>query len=285
MNLALSSIGLRLNLRWLFCLVACWLAYMTRADAQMPFYTDDPAVTDNHVVHFEFFNEFDGLQSSQYPNLNQNTANFKVNYGLPHNLEVDFDIPYITIGRSQTIPSSSGGGDTNLGIKWRFLESRKGSHRPALASSFYVELPTGSVAQQLGSGLADYWLNTIVQEPFSDKTRVTGNFGYLFAGNSSTGVIGIQTTRGHVYTAGLSLTHDFTARLTLGAELYGGLADTDGLGKNQLQTLGGGSYQVRDGLSFTFALLGGKYEASPRIGGQIGIAMDFPAALRSSRKK
>ncbi len=249
----------------------------------MPFYTDDTGITGARVLHLEIFNEFDGLQSSQYPNLNQNSANFKVNYGLPHNLEVDFDIPYLAIDRSPTMPSSSGGGDTNLGIKWRFLDSRKGSHRPALASSFYVELPTGNVAQQLGSGIADYWLNSIAQEPFSDKTRMTGNFGYLFAGNSSTGVLGIQTTRGHVFTAGLSLTHDFTPRLTLGGELYGGLADTDGLGRNQLQALGGGSYQLRNGVSFTFAALGGKYEASPRIGGQIGVAMDFPAALRKPR--
>ena len=35
--------------------------------AQLPFYTDDPAVTAPGVLHFEFFNEFDGLQSSQFP--------------------------------------------------------------------------------------------------------------------------------------------------------------------------------------------------------------------------
>ena len=65
--------------------------------AQMPFYTDNPDVTDRGTLHFEFFNEFDGLQSSQYPNLRQNTSNGKVNYGLPHNLELDFDIPYLSI--------------------------------------------------------------------------------------------------------------------------------------------------------------------------------------------
>jgi hypothetical protein len=55
--------------------------------AQLPFYTDDPAVTERGKLHFEFFDEFDGLQSSQYPNLRQNTANFKLNYGLPYRLE------------------------------------------------------------------------------------------------------------------------------------------------------------------------------------------------------
>jgi len=56
--------------------------------AQLPFYTDDPDVTDRGKFHFEFFNEFDALQHPQFPNLRQNTANFKLNYGLPYNLDV-----------------------------------------------------------------------------------------------------------------------------------------------------------------------------------------------------
>ena len=267
----------------LLFLALCVAAIPGKCSAQMPFYTDDPAVTEKNVLHFEFFNEYDGLQSSQFPNLNQNTANFKANYGLPHNLEADVDVPYLNINRSAGNLGSSGGGDTNLGLKWEFLHSRKGRHRPAMATSFYLELPTGDVQQQLGSGQADYWLNTVAQEPFSDTTRITGNFGFLFAGNTSTGVLGTQNTRGHVYTAGLSLTHDFTPRLTLGAEVYGGIADAGGLGRNQLQGLGGGFYQLRNGLSVTFAVLGGKYEASPRIGGQLGFAVDFPAFQHKPR--
>src|SRR5579872_4813077 len=83
---------------------------------QMPFYTDDPDVTERGKWHFEFFNEFDGLQSSQFPDLRQNTANFKLNYGLPHNLEWDVDTPYLAIFRAVGTSSSVGGGDLNLGI-------------------------------------------------------------------------------------------------------------------------------------------------------------------------
>jgi hypothetical protein len=265
----------------LILLISWTIVNAARLAAQMPFYTDDPTVTERRVLHFEFFNEFDALQSSQYPNLNQNTANFKANYGLPHNLELDVDLPYLVIYRTTGQQSSAGVGDTDMGVKWRFRDASPGSHFPALAASMYIEFPTGNVQQQLGSGLTDYWLNTIAQEPLSKRTRITANFGFLFAGNTSTGVIGIQTTHGHVYTGGLSLLHDFSPRLTLGAEAYGGLADTSGLGRNQLQGLGGGAYSLRDGLSFTFALLGGRYEASPRIGGQVGFAIDLPAVLHS----
>jgi hypothetical protein len=250
--------------------------------AQLPFYTDDTSVTEPGVFHFEFFNEYDGLQSSQFPNLRQNTANFKFNYGLKHGLEIDVDFPYLSIYRAPGVASSTGFGDFDCGIKWSFRQASPQSGAPALAASLYIEFPTGDKYNGLGSGLTDYWLNLIAQKPFTEKTRMNVNLGFLFAGNTSTGVIGVQTKRDQVLTGGVSVLHDLNSRLTLGAEFYGGVADTSGLGKTQLQGLVGGQYEIRNGFSFTFGLLGGKYEASPRIGGQIGLAMDFPAIFRSS---
>jgi hypothetical protein len=261
--------------------LACVLASSGTLHAQLPFYTDDTGVTERGKWHFEFFNEYDALHL-QYPNLQQNTANFKLNYGLPHNLELDADAPYLAIYRAPGSQPSSGGGDLNLGIKWIFHNEAKNARLPGLGASLYIEFPTGDASQQLGSGLTDYWLNFIGQKSLSEKTRVTGNLGFLFAGNTSTGVLGTQNSRGHVYTGGLSLLHDFTPRLTLGGELYGGYADNGNLGRTQLQAMGGGQYEIRKGLSFCFGLLGGRYVASPRIGGQIGFAMDFPDAWAPS---
>ncbi|HWT65524.1 MAG TPA: transporter [Terracidiphilus sp.] len=261
-------------------LLVCALACAT-ARAQMPFYTDNADVTDAGTLHFEIFNELDALQSAQYPDLRQNTLNYKLNYGLPYGLEMDIDSPYLTIHRTANSPSSQGPGDTELGVKWNFHKSAKPWNVPALSASMYFELPTGDASQELGSGLTDYWLNLIAQEPFSDKTRVNANFGFLFAGNTSTGVLGVQTTRGHVFTGGLSLVHDFTQRLSLGLEAYGAVADNSGLGKDQLQGLAGGWYQLNERVAVTFALLGGSHIASPRVGGQVGFEVDFP--LRHSR--
>src|SRR5438270_6077443 len=117
---------------------------------------------------------------------------------------------------------AAGAGDTNLGLKWNFHKESDGSRMPALSASLYIEFPTGDTNQELGSGLRDYWLNLIGQKHLSEKTRVTANAGMLFAGNTSTGVLGIQTTRGRVYTGGVSLLHDLNGRWTLGAEVYGG---------------------------------------------------------------
>ncbi len=257
--------------------------FSTSLVAQQPFYTDDPSVTEKGKWHFEFFNEIDALQPPQYPNIRQNTANYKINYGLPDNLELDLDSPYLAIFRTLAVrpQSSSGIGDTNLGIKWNFRNESPASRLPAMSASFYVEFPTGDTKNDLGSGLTDYWLNLIAQKHLSEKIRLTGNAGILFAGNTSTGLVGIQTTRGRVYTGGMSLLREFTPRLTLGVEAYGGIASDSGLARSQLQFLGGGKFMLRNGLSLDFALLGGKYVASPRIGGQVGFSLDFPDVLHS----
>ena len=172
-----------------------------------------------------------------------------------------------------------------LGVKWNFHKASQASRLPALGASLYIEFPTGNTRQQLGSGLTDYWLNLIAQKPLSDKTRINVNLGFLFAGNTSTGVLGIQTTRGHVYTGGLSVLHDLKGRLTLGSEIYGGIADKTGLGRSQFQVMVGSQYATRNGVTLDFGLLGGKYEASPRIGGQIGFSVDFPDILHSSLRR
>ena len=258
-----------------------WLGCAFPAHAQLPFYTDDPAVTERGKFHFEFFNEYDVLQL-QDPNLRQNTANYKLNYGLPHNLELDIDTPYLAIFRAVGTDGSTGIGDTNLGIKWEFHKEGKGSRAPAMGVSLYIEFPTGDSNQQLGSGLVDFWLNWIAQKSITDKTRVNGNLGYLFAGNTSTGVLGIQTARGHVVTAGLSMLHDFTPKLTLGGELYGGYSNNDDLGRSQFQSLVGGIYQVRNGFAISLGALGGKFVASPRFGIQFGIALDFSDLFQKS---
>ena len=258
-------------------LLSLWFLQQSRpASAQAPFYTDDPGVADTGVLHVEASDEIDALQSMQYPDLRQSTTTLKTNFGLPHGLELDLDFPYIVIDRSSITSSSRGIGDTNLGVKWRIREGSATSHSPALAVSFYTEFPTGDARQNLGSGLIDYWLNLIAQVRASERTRVTVNLGILFAGNTSTGVVGIETTRGHVYTGGLSVLYDVSSRLTLGGEVYGGIADTVGLDRTQLQTMLGAQYAVRESLSLYVGLIAGTYTASPRVGGVIGFAIDFP---------
>jgi hypothetical protein len=254
-----------------------FLAVLTAAAAhgQQPFVTDDADTTPKRHFHFEFSNEFDLLSRSLLPSAKQNTADFELDYGLLDDLEIGIEAPLLTIfNTAGAIPGKrSGIGDTNLSLKYNFLKERESSSRPALAVAFNLELPTGDTSRQLGSGLADFYVNGILQKSLNRKTKLRLNGGILFSGNETTGVIGLKT-RGAVFTGGGSLVKQFTPKIQLGLEITGAFTKDLQLGQGQLQTLVGGNYQFKNNISFDFGIVGGKYAASPRAGVQVGVSID-----------
>ena len=257
-------------------MLALWfLAVVSTAAAQQPFVTDDADTTPKGHFHFEFSNEFDWLQREVFPSVKQNTADFELDYGLFNRLEIGVESPLLTIWNApgNNPGTATGLGDTNLSLKYNFLKERDTSRAPALAIAFNLELPTGDTRRQLGSGLADFYMNGILQKSLTKKTKLRLNGGILFTGNETTGVVGIKARR-TVFTSGGSLVKQFTPKLRLGIELTAAVESNFQLGKGRLQTLVGGNYQLRNNLSFDFGVVGGKYAASPRAGIQLGISID-----------
>lgn len=244
--------------------------------AQQPFVTDDADVTPRGKFHFEFSNEFDLLQKSAFPNLKQNTADLEIDYGLLDWVEIGVAAPLLTIFNSAgTSPKTvTGIGDMNVSVKYNFLRERENSRLPAMTIAVNFELPTGDADRQLGSGLADVYINGVLQKSLSKKTKLRLNSGILFSGNETTGVIGLKS-RGTVFTAGGSLVRQFTPKLQLGIELTSAMTKQLDLGKGHLQTLLGGNYQFKSNASFDFGIVAGKYTASPRAGVQLGVSIDF----------
>jgi hypothetical protein len=244
--------------------------------AQQPFYTDNPDVTDKKKFHLQIGNEFDILQRAAYPSLRQNTTVFELDYGLLNGVEIGIDGPLIAISNSRiTTPKSVlGFGDLDFHIKYNFLKEREGSRLPALTVTANVELPTGDTSKQLGSGVVDIFLNSILQKSLTKKTMLRLNGGILFSGNTTTGDIGIKT-RGRVFVGGVSLVMQITPKLDLGAELTGAFTRSLNLSRGQLQTQIGGNYQFKKNASFDFGIVGGKFAASPRVGVQLGVSIDF----------
>jgi hypothetical protein len=256
--------------------IALVVALSAAARAQAPFATDDTGVAGYHAWHFEFNNEYDVLKHSDLPNLRQNTANFKVSYGVLKNVELGFDNQLLSIStaRNPIYPDAAFGyGDMDLSAKWH-ISDEKGL-RPGFGASLNIELPTGDERKQLGSGLIDYFLNFIIQKSLPGHNTLRLNPGVYFAGNTLTGVVGVQATRGHVYTGALSVVHDFSPKLDLGAEFVIADGSNSMLSKGQLQTQIGGNYHIREKLSIDFGFIAGFYQASPRFAPVIGFSKDF----------
>jgi len=245
--------------------------------AQQPFLTDDTDTAKGRHFHLELFTEHDLLQRSAYPAVRQNTTRFQLSYGLLDRLEVGLDSPMISIHNAPVSKTSDsfGFGDLDLQLKCRIFAEKDSSTRPALTVGFYVELPTGNPRNQLGSGLADYWLNGIVQKTLTTRLTYRLNSGVLFSGNTLTGVIGIRSALGIVFTGSSSLTVMLSNRWLVGGEVCGALTQRFDLGKGQLQVQTGAKFALRRSITLDFAVTRGKFEGSPRFGGAVGISIDF----------
>ena len=264
-------------IRPLLLFYLCAFVLTIKCNAQLPFYTDDSDTTPKGKFHIEIWNEHDLLQAVAYPAKRQNTLVFTLNYGITDKLEFGINAPYLTFSNSKIVErrNLSGIGDTQFGVKYNFYAEHEGSRLPAMALVFYIEAPTGDSKKQFGSGLTDYWLYGIVQKSLTKKTKGRLNGGILFSGNDSTGLIGIESVRGQVYTGNGSVVRDFSDRLKLGVEVFGAVTGNFKLNRGQLTTQIGGDYQLTKKFMLSFGLLGGRYTASPRLGAHLGFAYDF----------
>ena len=264
--------------RWLhkiFLLALFGFLVTLTAHAQQPFLTDDADVTEYKHFHIQFSNEFDVLQRFDYPSLTQNTSVLEVGYGVWRNLEVSVNGPLIDISNSRIITPRHlvGLGDIELQVKFNPIKEKEGSRMPALAATFAIEFPTGNTNKGLGSGLADYFINGIIQKSVTKRTTLRLNGGILFAGNDTTGEIGIKT-RGTAFVGGASVVRQFTRKLDLGVEVTGALTKTLHLDEGQVQTQVGGNYQLFKKMSLDFGVVAGKFNTA-RVGVQLGFQIDF----------
>ena len=243
--------------------------------AQQPFLTDDANVAPIHKFHLELISEYDRLSYLAYPSIRQNTTRLQLTYGLLNSLEIGCDAPLIAIYNTAQTPNAFGLGDVDLQMKYVVLKEHAGSAWPAVTVGFYVEVPTGNSQNQLGSGLADYWLNGILQKQLTERLTYHLNMGLLFSGNTLTGAVGIEANHGKVFTGASSLTYQASRRWLIGTEIVGALTGQVSLGKAQLQGLMGAKFQINHLVGLDFAVTGGKFEGSPRLGGAFGISMDF----------
>lgn len=170
------------------------------AVAGPPYITDDPEPVEHR--HWEVY-----LASQNFAGCGAHwtgtAPHVEVNYGVLPNVQLHVIAPLVYDAPGGG-PVHYGYGDTELGVKWRFIE--EGDWVPMVGTFPLVELPTGNAAQGLGTGFTQVFVPLWLQKSFGPWTTYGGG-GYWVnpgEGNRNYWFVGWQAQRrlGEVVTVG-----------------------------------------------------------------------------------
>lgn len=194
---------------------AGWLlaaTYVSTAWAGPPFRTDDPVPTDYHQWEVYGFSE----GTHKHGDTSGSLLGLDANYGLAPNLQFHAGLP-LAFDKPSGSGTKIGYGDTEIGLKYRFVEETEDGWWPQVAIYPIVEAPTGNESRGLGTGHTHEFLPLWLQKSFGEWTSYAGG-GYW--NNPGAG------NRNHWF-AGWALQRHVTQDLTLGGELFYQTQDTD----------------------------------------------------------
>jgi hypothetical protein len=186
-----------------------FLAWAVALHAGPPFLTDDPDPVD--LNHWEFYTFGQG-ERTENANYISGPA-FEFNYGVAPNTQLHLVTPEANIS-TPGAGWASGYGDTEVGVKYRFIEET--DTRPEVAMFPMAELATGNGDRELGNGKTWYRLPLWLQKSWGPWTIDAGGGAQL---NSAPG----ERNQGF---AGLLVQRDLGKYLTLGAEIFQQPADS-----------------------------------------------------------
>ena len=179
------------------------------AVAGPPYFTDDPETVEFH--HWEVYiasqylhrlGEVDGI-----------SPHFEFNYGIVPNVQLHLITPFAYADPAGGA-NQWGYGDTELGLKFRFVQETKS--RPMVGIFPLIEVPTGNANKGLGAGQTGFFLPLWLQKSFGNWSSYGGG-GYWHnpgPGNRDYWFTGIQSQT------------QATKQLSLGAELFHTTAST-----------------------------------------------------------
>jgi len=207
-------------------LVATWPAW-----AGAPFITDDPEpVGDGHWEIYGF------SQGSHSRGDDSGTLlGVDANYGVGPNAQLHVITPlaYENPGGSES--HSTGIGDVELGVKYRFVDPGPDDWWPQVGVYPLLELPTGDADHGLGTSHRRMFLPVWLQKDFGQWTTYGGGGRWMNPGAGN-----------HDYWFfGWLLQRQVTDRLSLGGELFHQSADADD-GNDTTGFNVGGSYDLDD---------------------------------------
>ncbi len=214
--------------------VAVLLLLSFPAFAGPPFLTDDPEPVD--YQHWETY--LFGIGDHSHGNYSISGPAVEVNYGALPDTQLHLIVPMTTVG-GPGLKTMSGLGDTEFGIKYRFIHETNGW--PQVGIFPFAELPTGDANRGLGNGQTWFKLPVWAQKSWEPWTTYGGGGMAL---NPAPG------QRNYAF-GGWQVQRDLTEHLALGAEFYGqGRDNAFDHGYGALNA--GGTYKITEHFSLLF---------------------------------
>jgi hypothetical protein len=186
-----------------FSMIAA-LAISSTAFAGPPFFTDDPEPV--KPDHWEFYL---ATQNSAFHREHTGTSpHVEINYGAYKDVQLHLitSFSYDELDHER----HSGYGDTEVGVKWRFLHET--DWLPQIGTFPLIEAPTGNRKLGLGNGKPQYLLPLWLQKSFGhDKWTIYGGGGYWINNGKDNKNFEIE---------GVVLQRKVFERLSLGGEVF-----------------------------------------------------------------
>jgi Putative MetA-pathway of phenol degradation len=201
--------------------------------AGAPFATDDtePPTTGGWEINVPFILErTPGTTDMDAPL-------FDLNYGLL-GIQLKLAVP-VKIVHEDSSGTVAGIGDTLIGVKWRFFNSKESQLELAISPQLLV--PSGDHARGLGEGGTAFTLPLAAQKTW-DKWTLYGNVGFWWRTGAE--------TRNYFYASAV-LEREISKRLTLGVELFGN-SPTEPGGDSDVGFNVGGSWKLRKHVNVLF---------------------------------
>ena len=140
-----------------------------------PYVTDDPEPVEFH--HWEFYLASQTLHDDE--GWTGTAPHFEVNYGVVPNVQLHLIAPLAYFAPPEG-SAHYGYGDTELGVKFRFVQ--EGKWVPQIGTFPFLEVPTGSRRLGLGNGSAQVFVPIWIQKSFGPWTTYGGAGFWIDAG-------------------------------------------------------------------------------------------------------
>jgi hypothetical protein len=177
--------------RWLWCFLIVLLSHGPQeALAGPPYLTDDPEPVE--YQHWELY--LASLDFKTAGDWSGTAPHVEVNYGVVSNVQLHLIAP-LAYDAPSVGPRHYGYGDTELGVKFRFLQETE--RMPQVGVFPLLEFPTGSSKDNLGNGHPQLFLPLWLQKSWGSWTTYGGG-GYGInsgASNQNWGFVGVVLQR------------------------------------------------------------------------------------------